>query len=79
MHKNGSSSANYSTRKVDGQKINKRGRSNKGMVDGFFCKINKRGTFSIRYYRVRVGIAVRQLLLNIREFYLNRFFPYSVS
>ena len=48
MHKNGSSSANYSTRKVDGRKINKRGGSNKGMVDGFFCKINTRGAMAIR-------------------------------
>ena len=24
-------------------KINKRGGSNKGMADGFFCKINRRG------------------------------------
>ena len=38
MHKNGSSSANYSTRKVDGRKIDKRGGSNKGMADGFFFK-----------------------------------------
>ena len=33
MHKNGSSSANYLTRKVDERKINKRGRSNiKGYI-----------------------------------------------
>ena len=38
MHKNGSSSANYSMRKVDGQKINNRGGSNKGMADGFFLQ-----------------------------------------
>ena len=38
MHKNVSSSANYSTRKVDGRKINKRGGSNKGMVGFFFAK-----------------------------------------
>ena len=48
MHKNGSSSANYSMRKVDGWKINKRGGSSKCMADGFFCKINKRGTMAIR-------------------------------
>ena len=52
MHKNGSSSANYSTQKVDGRKINKRGGSNKGMADGFFCKINSRGAMAIRYVRV---------------------------
>ena len=34
MHKNGSSSTNYSIRKVDGWKINKHGGSNKGMVGG---------------------------------------------
>ena len=39
-------------RKVDGQKINKRGGSNKGMADGFFFKINKHGIMSIREYRV---------------------------
>ena len=38
MHKIGSSFANYSAREVDSRKINKRGGSNKGMVDGFFAK-----------------------------------------
>ena len=52
MYKNGSSSANYSTRKVDGRKIDKRGGSNKGMADGFFFQRNTRGTMAIRYLRV---------------------------
>ena len=47
MHKNGSSSANYSTRKVDDGKINKRGGSNNGTAAGFFCKINTRGAMAI--------------------------------
>ena len=34
--------------KMDGQKINKRGGSNKGMADGFFCKINRGGATYIR-------------------------------
>ena len=34
LHKNENSSTNHSTQKVDGQKINKRGGSNKGMGDG---------------------------------------------
>ena len=60
MHKNGNSSANYSTQKVDGRKMNKCDRSNNGMEDGFlfihiFCKINKintRGAIAIGYHRV---------------------------
>ena len=54
MHKNGSSSTNYSIRKVDGWKINKHGGSNKGMVGGspFFCKINTGGATPLRYLRV---------------------------
>ena len=41
MHKSGNSLANYLTQNVDGRKINKRGRSNKGMVDGSFFLQNK--------------------------------------
>ena len=37
---------------MDGRKINKRGGSNKGMADGFFCKINRRGDTIIQYLRV---------------------------
>ena len=48
MHKNESSSTNHSSQKVDGQIINKHGGSNKGMVDGFFCKINSRDTMAIQ-------------------------------
>ena len=55
MHKNGSSSANYSTRKVDGWKINKHGGSNKDVEDGFFCKMNTCGAMAIRYLRVCSG------------------------
>ena len=40
---------------MDGQKIDKRGRSNKGMPDGFFYKINRRGDTFIRYIRVGWG------------------------
>ena len=48
MHKKGSSSANYSMRNVDGQKINKRGRSNMGMADGIFLQKNIRVTMTIQ-------------------------------
>ena len=70
MHKNGSSSANYSTQIVNaGWKINKHGGSNKGMADGFFL--------SNKYvWRHFYSIPQSTLLRVFPTHYINAFFEF---